>query len=220
MFFGPHPHRAQLLGVKGSDYSSSSSLEENNALSEARKEGKSLRLTKTPLVELAGQVSKSESDSNGLTDATCWFNEICPHKIRCFHPLPWRWMRLCLWQLPILTNPCLPILTKTRFKFDTKDAWTINIDCLCDIWKCETASANIIKSQTANVKHKAVTFDFQNRNLGHRVAKSVAWYVVQLMSMHKRKTETQNLHNNITQLSTNMNSTMKKCCFTTSLNPT
>ena len=72
--FGPHPHRAQLLGVKGSDdyySSSSSSLEEKNALSEARKEGKSLRLTKTPLVELAGQVSKSESDSNGLTDATC-----------------------------------------------------------------------------------------------------------------------------------------------------
>ena len=56
MFFGPHPHRAQLLGVKGSYSSSSSSLEENNALSEARKEGKSLRLTKTPLVELADQI--------------------------------------------------------------------------------------------------------------------------------------------------------------------
>jgi len=70
MFVGPHAHRVLLLGVKGSD-DSSSSLEENNALSEARKEGKSLRLTKTPLVELAGQVSKSESDSNGLTDATC-----------------------------------------------------------------------------------------------------------------------------------------------------
>ena len=71
MFVGPHPHRAQLLGVKGSDSSSSSLEEENNALSEARTEGKSLGLTKTPLVELAGQVSKSESDSNGLTDATC-----------------------------------------------------------------------------------------------------------------------------------------------------
>ena len=71
MFFGPHPHRAQLLGKKESDSSSSSLEEDKNALSEARKEGKSLRLTKTPLVELAGQVSKSESDSNGLTDATC-----------------------------------------------------------------------------------------------------------------------------------------------------
>ena len=73
MFVGPHPHRAQLLGKKESDSSSSSSLEEDkNALSEARKEGKSLRLTKTPLVELAAErISKSESDSNGLTDATC-----------------------------------------------------------------------------------------------------------------------------------------------------
>ena len=71
MLFGPHPHRAQLLGKKESDSSSSSLEEENYALSEARKEGKSLRLTKTPLVELAEQVSKSESDSNGLTDATC-----------------------------------------------------------------------------------------------------------------------------------------------------
>ena len=70
--FGPHPHRAQLLGKKESDDSSSSLEEDKNALSEARKEGKSLRLTKTPLVELAAErVSKSESESNGLTDATC-----------------------------------------------------------------------------------------------------------------------------------------------------